>query len=324
MLPPSWNIKEPQRVCDACFGKLGPFQRRWVDLNANALRTNELASDDVTKQLNSPLRFTLGGEVRKAAYTLENLMRGINYSHHDAQVRERSRTFSPLSRNVPAHDARARRAARRGAQYYNELLKNTPGLLFLTIGKVAFIGGIRVGTGLVVSRLPDGSWSAPCAVGTIGVTFGAVIGAEVSDMVTSVDRAQIDKFADPSTCAATRARAPPTPLSTPLSASFPFPPPPLPLPLSPSTRLSPPLPPLPPGAPFLPPVAVGVVSPPPRPPPLSPLSASRAASRSRWAARRASRSGPSAARPRARRTSRATRAPTRLSRTARAAARTPA
>ena len=87
MLPPSWNIKEPQRVCDACFGKLGPFQRRWVDLNANALRTNELATDDVTKQLNSPLRFTLGGEVRKAAYTLENLMRGINYSHHDAQVR---------------------------------------------------------------------------------------------------------------------------------------------------------------------------------------------------------------------------------------------
>ena len=64
MLPPSWNIKEPQRVCDACFGKLGPFQRRWVDLNANALRTNELASDDVTKQLNSPLRFTLGGEAR--------------------------------------------------------------------------------------------------------------------------------------------------------------------------------------------------------------------------------------------------------------------
>jgi hypothetical protein len=71
--------------------------------------------------------------------------------------------------------------------------QNTPGLLFLTVGKVAFIGGVRIGTGLVISRLPDGSWSAPCAVGTLGVTFGAVIGAEISDMVTSIDRAQIDK-----------------------------------------------------------------------------------------------------------------------------------
>ena len=74
---------------------------------------------------------------------------------------------------------------------------SSQGLLFLTVGKVAFIGGLRMGTGLVVARLPDGSWSAPCAVGTIGVTFGAVVGAEVSDMVTSLNAMQIDRFADP-------------------------------------------------------------------------------------------------------------------------------
>ena len=48
-----------------------------------------------------------------------------------------------------------------------------------------FIAGMRVGTGLLIARLPDGSWSAPCAVGSMGFTFGAVVGAEVTDVVTA-------------------------------------------------------------------------------------------------------------------------------------------
>ncbi len=43
-----------------------------------------------------------------------------------------------------------------------------------------------VGTGLVISRLPPqygGGWSAPCAISTVGVSWGAVIGIEVTDYV---------------------------------------------------------------------------------------------------------------------------------------------
>ena len=104
--------------------------------------------------------------MRKAAYSLANLRGGINHSARD--------------------DA-----------FHAGLLADAKGLLFLTVGKLAFIGGVRVGTGLVVARLGPDAWSSPCAVGTIGVVFGAVVGAEVSDMVTALDSAQLARFADP-------------------------------------------------------------------------------------------------------------------------------
>jgi len=43
--------------------------------------------------------------------------------------------------------------------------------------------GFEFGTGLVVSRLPDGNWSAPCAIGTAGVSMGALVGLQLSDHV---------------------------------------------------------------------------------------------------------------------------------------------
>lgn len=42
------------------------------------------------------------------------------------------------------------------------------------------------GTGLVVSRLPEsagGGWSAPTAIASIGLSWGAVIGLDVTDYV---------------------------------------------------------------------------------------------------------------------------------------------
>ena len=52
---------------------------------------------------------------------------------------------------------------------------------------MAFIGGIRVGTGLLVSRANTGrGWSAPCAIGTWGLSVGAEVGMEVSDMIIPI------------------------------------------------------------------------------------------------------------------------------------------
>lgn len=34
-------------------------------------------------------------------------------------------------------------------------------------------------TGIVIARLPDGSWSAPSAIGTAGAGFGFQVGAEM-------------------------------------------------------------------------------------------------------------------------------------------------
>jgi len=106
--------------------------------------------------------------VRKAGYALRNLTTGVNYWERDAE-------------------------------YFDAQLQGARGLLFLTVAKVAFIGGVKVGTGLVVARLPDGSWSAPCAVGCMGFTFGAAVGAEVTDAVTALDEGVLSELCDTNT-----------------------------------------------------------------------------------------------------------------------------
>lgn len=43
-----------------------------------------------------------------------------------------------------------------------------------------------IGTGLVVARLPEsegGGWSAPTAIATMGLSWGALIGLDVTDYV---------------------------------------------------------------------------------------------------------------------------------------------
>lgn len=66
---------------------------------------------------------------------------------------------------------------------------------FLTVIKVGFVFTGRVGTGLVISRLPDGRWSAPSAIGTAGVGWGAQIGGELTDFVIILNnRRAVDAF----------------------------------------------------------------------------------------------------------------------------------
>lgn len=41
----------------------------------------------------------------------------------------------------------------------------------------------KAGSGLVIARLPDGSWSAPSCIGTAGIGWGLQIGADITDFV---------------------------------------------------------------------------------------------------------------------------------------------
>lgn len=49
--------------------------------------------------------------------------------------------------------------------------------------KAGFLGSGRIGSGIVVARLSDGSWSAPSAIATAGGGFGGQIGFELTDFV---------------------------------------------------------------------------------------------------------------------------------------------
>ena len=63
------------------------------------------------------------------------------------------------------------------------MLANAKGLAILTVLKAGFLGTARFGSGIVVARLADGSWSAPSAVGTVGAGFGGQLGFELTDFV---------------------------------------------------------------------------------------------------------------------------------------------
>ncbi|CZR59448.1 related to DUF500 and SH3 domain protein [Phialocephala subalpina] len=57
------------------------------------------------------------------------------------------------------------------------------GLAILTVFKAGFFGSARIGSGLVVARLPDGTWSTPSAIALVGNGFGGQIGIEITDFV---------------------------------------------------------------------------------------------------------------------------------------------
>ncbi|KAI0164172.1 hypothetical protein GGR57DRAFT_452637 [Xylariaceae sp. FL1272] len=73
------------------------------------------------------------------------------------------------------------------------ILANAKGLAILTVLKAGFLGSGRFGSGLVVARLPDGSWSAPSAIVTAGGGFGGQIGFELTDFVFILNDSQAVK-----------------------------------------------------------------------------------------------------------------------------------
>ena len=53
----------------------------------------------------------------------------------------------------------------------------------MTILKAGFVGSGRLGSGLIVARLGDGTWSAPSAINAGGAGFGGQLGFELTDFV---------------------------------------------------------------------------------------------------------------------------------------------
>mmetsp|Transcript_13001 Transcript_13001/g.22082 ORF Transcript_13001/g.22082 Transcript_13001/m.22082 type:complete len:496 (-) Transcript_13001:977-2464(-) len=179
--------RDPLRVCNPCYVKLQPVQEDLRKTNSNAMRFNTIDPTDARRMFNSPLAFTLGHEVRKAAYTLGNLlpqpkrMGSFTPVHHHqfevvAEATQQCRdTCSTGGPNLGGLD---------GVRIPARLVEMAKGIATLTVAKGGFgLAGVEFGTGLVVARLPNGQWSAPSAIGAAGISWGALIGAQVSDHV---------------------------------------------------------------------------------------------------------------------------------------------
>jgi len=75
------------------------------------------------------------------------------------------------------------------------VLENAKGFAIFTVFKAGFLFSARAGSGIVVARLPDGSWSAPSAIGTAGLGVGTQAGAEMTDFLIVLNtRSAIKSF----------------------------------------------------------------------------------------------------------------------------------
>ncbi|KII86380.1 hypothetical protein PLICRDRAFT_43970 [Plicaturopsis crispa FD-325 SS-3] len=63
------------------------------------------------------------------------------------------------------------------------VLENAKGFAIFTVYKAGFVFSARAGSGIVIAKLEDGTWSAPSAIGTAGLGFGGQAGAEVTDFL---------------------------------------------------------------------------------------------------------------------------------------------
>lgn len=78
----------------------------------------------------------------------------------------------------------------------HDVLLNAKGLAVITVLKAGFLFSGRAGSGIVVARLPDGSWSAPSAIVTAGAGVGGQVGAELTDFVFILNNeAAVESFA---------------------------------------------------------------------------------------------------------------------------------
>ena len=166
--------REPLRVCRPCHTELQPIQEELRNSNSNAMRYNHIDPNDPRRLFNSPLAFTLGHEVRKAAYTLNNLLplpkrMGAVVSSHAEQPsfpgsnESCKDTCAGVSPSLGDLD---------GVRIPARLLEQAKGLAVLTVCKGGFgLAGVEFGTGLVVARLGE-RWSAPSAIGTAGLSWG--------------------------------------------------------------------------------------------------------------------------------------------------------
>jgi len=201
--------RHPQRTCHTCRSRLEPLQEELCLRNSNAMRYNYIdEGNHFRAHCNSPVAFTLGHEVRKAAYTLSNLLPGnevkstTRRSSGFISMNNTENEYSsyPPADSDPCHipsgascktiDPTLRKLD--GLRIPAKVLQRAKGVAVVTSAKAGIgFAGFEFGTGLVVARRssnPEGvveldAWTAPSAISIASVAMGALVGAQVSDHV---------------------------------------------------------------------------------------------------------------------------------------------
>lgn len=139
----------PQRVCTICAPLLQCFQDGLNTQYANCHKENP---HEAKMRFHMPYSRSLEKECRNAADIIGNFFRPDFGADSDRRI--------PVA-----------------------FLKRAQGLAFLTVIKAGLLITAKMGTGIVISKLPDGTWSAPSAIGTAGIGGGLEAGGEIVEFM---------------------------------------------------------------------------------------------------------------------------------------------
>lgn len=180
--------REPLRVCRYCYKKLSDIQDDLRNTNSNAVQQHNMIDPaHFRRLLNSPLSFSMEHDIRKAAYTLHNLL----------PLPKRLSSFIPINDGgdlslVNEEQCQDVCQGVGGMTFGNldgiripvKLLERAKGLVILTSIKLGCGAlGFEFGTGLAISRLDTDTWSAPSSIGCFSAGVGSMAGCQVCDHI---------------------------------------------------------------------------------------------------------------------------------------------
>ncbi|KAG1684891.1 hypothetical protein DVH05_010185 [Phytophthora capsici] len=145
----NYDPSVPQRVCIQCAPGLHPLQDELVATYAQSQTDNV---HEARGRLHVPFTNSLNKECCNAADIIGNFFRNDWGASADRAI--------PVA-----------------------ILQKAHGLAIMTVVKAGFLISGKIGTGLVVAKLPDGSWSAPSAIGTFGLSGGFELGGELVEVM---------------------------------------------------------------------------------------------------------------------------------------------
>ncbi|KAK9868579.1 hypothetical protein WJX84_008848 [Apatococcus fuscideae] len=154
LLPPKFQTKQPERVCDTCASTLKPLQPFLAGTISEAVRpaVHDVTDASVLRSwVNNPFSTSLAADIYKAT----NIVRSW------ATVG----SLRPEKAIPPA------------------VLHGAAGFAILSVAKVGMGWSGAFGTGLVVARRADGSWSAPSSLSLWGLGWGIQFGGALQDLL---------------------------------------------------------------------------------------------------------------------------------------------
>ncbi|XP_065877888.1 uncharacterized protein [Euphorbia lathyris] len=154
LLPVKFRCADPQRVCDVCCVRLESVQPYLMDQVSNAaqLPTHDLTDLSTLRSwVNFPWGQSMEHEIYKATNTIQGYYKAI--------------CLRP-EKSIP-----------------DAILRQAKGLAIITVVKVGMMVTYNVGTGLIIARREDGSWSPPSAISSFGMGWGAQAGGELTDFI---------------------------------------------------------------------------------------------------------------------------------------------